>query len=151
MSNASQSQSFDGQVYTGFWINQAKGSPYGATWTLSRQTGSFLIAFLALFVSITGQSFWTISRFLLHRYLSSESQSDGVYHQHQAILRNSRTAPHAAQETLRLMVAWRNRTRRLFFRLLPIWMVACSISAGFAVAGQYSQPLRRTSRNLCLL
>jgi hypothetical protein len=149
MSNVSQLQSFDDQVYTGFWINQAKASPYGATLTLSRQAGSFLIAFLALFVGVTGQSFWTISRFLLHRYLSCESQSDGVYHQHQAILRNSRTAPHAVQETLRLMVAWRNRTRNLFFRLLPICIVACLISVGFAVAGQYARLQQRPSCNQC--
>jgi hypothetical protein len=138
MSNASQSQSFDDQVYTGFWINQTKGSSYGATLTLSRQAGSFLIAAVALYVGITGQSFWMISRFLLHRYLSSESQSDGVYHQHQAILRNSRTAPHAAQDTLMLLSAWRKRCRGLFFRLLPIWIVASLISAGFTIAGQHT-------------
>lgn len=136
MSDDFQPQSFDDQVYIGFWINQVKGSTYGATLTLKRQAGSFVIAFLALYVGIAGQNFWTISRFLLHRYLSSESQTDGVYHQHQAILRNSRTAPQAARETFRLMIAWRNRTRKLFFRLLPIWLLASLISASFAVAGQ---------------
>ncbi|KAF2445488.1 hypothetical protein P171DRAFT_430897 [Karstenula rhodostoma CBS 690.94] len=115
MSNASQPQSFDDQIYTGFWINRAKVSTYGAPLTLDCQAGNFLIAFLALYVSIAGQSFWTISRFLLHKYLSSESQSDGVYHQHQAILRNSITAPQVAEERFKLMIAWRNRTQKLFF------------------------------------
>lgn len=136
MNNTSPAPSFDDQVYTGFWINQAKGPIPSATLTLSRQSGNFLISFLAIYVGIAGQSFWSISRFFLHRYLSSESKADGIYHQHQAILRNSRTAPQAAQDIFKLMIAWRHRTHRLFLRLLPIWIVAALVSASFSVASE---------------
>lgn len=137
MGGDSQAPSFDDQVYTGLWINHVKGSTYGATLTLSRQAGNFLIAFLALYVSVTGQEFWTISRFFLHKRLSSESQSDGLYHQQQAILRNAESAPSAVRHTFSLTIAWRNRSTRVFYRLLPIWTTAILISAAFGVAGQH--------------
>ncbi|KAK7179517.1 hypothetical protein DPSP01_011952 [Paraphaeosphaeria sporulosa] len=151
MVNNSRTQSFDDQVHTGFWINHVKGPTYGATLTLNQQAGNFLIAFLALYVGVTGQSFWTIARFLLHKHLSSKSRSDGVYHQQQAILRNSKTAPGAVQDTLTLLIAWRKRSRGLIRRLLPVWIVASVISAGFAVAGVFSSQITANQSNEVLL
>jgi hypothetical protein len=43
------------QVKLGFWTNWSNGKILGATMTMSRQNGGFLIAFLAIFVGMAGK------------------------------------------------------------------------------------------------
>lgn len=126
----------DYTVYNGFWVNRGLGLVKGATITLDRQRGAILIAFLALFVGLAGSGCWNIVRFLLHRIFSSNHHTDGIYHQRQAILRNSGTAHSAAWELLRVSVAWRgSRAKRNAARLLPVIVLSLVLSAAFTAAG----------------
>jgi hypothetical protein len=43
------------EVKLGFWTNWSDGKILGATMTLTRQHGGFLIAFLAIFVGMAGK------------------------------------------------------------------------------------------------
>jgi hypothetical protein len=124
-------------VYTGLWVNRSYGLLHGATLTLDRQKGAFLIAFLALYVSTAGKSFWKLVRFSLHHAYSSTELPDGVYHQRQAILRNREYAPDAAWELLLASLAWRHRAVNGQRRLLPLALLALIITAGFAAAGKH--------------
>lgn len=130
-----QNSYFDDDVYTGFWINRSYGPIYGATLTLSRQGGGFLIAFLAVYVGMAGKSFWKITRFLLHSFFSSTTLPNGIYHQRQAILRNSKSALDAVEEILHAIFAWRKQSRKNPLRLVPVLFLAFVITASFAIAG----------------
>jgi hypothetical protein len=79
-------------VYLGAWINWKRGRVLGATITMSQGNASLLIAFIALFVSFVGTRFFRLACFIAHRLYSKRSAQDGIYHQRQAILRNSDNA-----------------------------------------------------------
>jgi hypothetical protein len=131
----SVTSSFDDDVYLGFWINHAYNPVIGATLTLSRRDGALLIAFLAIFVAATGRNFWKIVRYCLHIYFSSDTSSDGIYHQRQAILRNSQFAEDAALHLINTRFAWRKRGKRVDRRLIPVALVALFIATTFFAAG----------------
>ena len=78
-------------VYIGAWINWSHGSVRSATITVTTRDGALLIAFLAFYVGLASTSFWRIACFAFHQMLSSDKLEDGLYHQRQAILRNSAT------------------------------------------------------------
>lgn len=86
--NATKTESYY-RIYTGVWTNWSHGAVFGRTLTIDRRDGDLLIAFIALFVTIVGTSFWRLACFALHSFFSSEATRDGIYHQRQAILRNS--------------------------------------------------------------
>ncbi|EAT82077.1 hypothetical protein HBH56_105310 [Parastagonospora nodorum] len=141
------------KVKLGFWTNWSNGKILGATMTTSRQNGGFLIAFLAIFVGMAGKSFWRLGCFTIHCYLSSAEPQDGVYHQRQAILRNSDTAFDGVARLFALMFAWRSglRAQRSLLRLLPTVIMAFIISAAFGVASVFSSSVTSETLNQVLL
>ncbi|KAF2265455.1 hypothetical protein CC78DRAFT_515110 [Lojkania enalia] len=140
-------------VHLGFWTNWSHGRIQGATITLSRQNGGFLIAFLALFVGLVGKSFWRLACFSLHRYFSSSDPQDGLYHQRQAILRNCGAAQDGAWQLLMSLLAWKSgqRAARPIARLLPLMFVAIFISVAFTIASIFSAYVTTDTLNEVLL
>jgi hypothetical protein len=102
---------------------------------------------------LTQTSFWRLGCFTLHRYFSSFEAQDGLYHQRQAILRNSDTAQDGAWRLLMSMFAWRSgaRARKPILRLLPTIILAFSISAVFGVASIFSSNVTSETLNQVLL
>jgi hypothetical protein len=90
---------------------------------------------------------------MLHRYFSSSEAQDGLYHQRQAILRNSDTAQDGAWRLVTSMNAWRSgaRARRPVLRLLPIIVLALAISSAFGVASVFSSSVTSETLNQVLL
>lgn len=125
------------EVYTGLWIDWTHGRYQGATLTLSRDTGGLLIAFLALYVSTTGQSFWRLGCFFLHRMFSSSERQDGLYHQRQAILRNAESAHNTVLALICTGYYWRKIAEKPWRRLSPLLTFAVTIAGAFSVAGKY--------------
>ena len=138
-------------VHIGFWINWSHGRVKGATFTLTRENGNLLIAFLAIFVSAAGRSVWRISCYILHHYLSSSNPQDGIYHQRQAILRNSDNANDAILKLISTLDAWRKRARRPYRRLIPVILMSLFISAAFSVSGLFSSRVTSDTANEVLL
>lgn len=118
-------------IYTGFWINWTYGRIRGATLTLNHRDGGFLTAFLALFVSIAGRSFWRLFCFTVHAKFSSNISQDGLYHQRQAILRNAATDIIGIRYFLELAWKWRNRANKQWLRLIPVIVITFFIAAAF--------------------
>lgn len=145
----SDTSSYD--VKTGFWTNWAHGQIHGATLTLSRRNGGILIAFVAIYVAAAGRSFWRIVCLLLHRHLSSSNPQDGLYHQRQAILRNSETASFAVLQLIFTLHAWRRLSSQVIRRLLPIILLASGLSIGFSLAGLFSSHVTTEIANEVLL
>lgn len=86
MADSFLSKSRDGldyKVRLGDWTNWSRGPVWGATLTLNRQQGSFLIAFTAFFVTVVATRFWRLACSILHRNLSVEEPRDDLHYQRQ--------------------------------------------------------------------
>jgi hypothetical protein len=125
-------------IYVGFWKNHAHGGARGTTLTLDRNGGAIFIAFLALFVATTGRGLWKILRFLLHLRLSDDGtqrELDGVYHQIQAILRNSDMAYDATKDLFWASWVWSKRAKRGPHRTFSLAILAAFTSCCLTAAG----------------
>ncbi|KAI9699287.1 MAG: hypothetical protein M1836_002897 [Candelina mexicana] len=138
-------------IYHGFWINWSHGRVLGSTITLSNRDGSFLTAFLALFVAVAGSQLWRILSFTLHQARASRDSRDGLHHQQQAILRNTGSAIGAAYEFTRLVIPWWKHTTHSFWRSLPLVLLALLNLAFFGAAGILSAEVTRAAGNETLI
>jgi hypothetical protein len=141
-------------VHLGTWTNWSHGPIYGATLTLTRRNGGLLSAFITLFVTYVGTRFWRIVCFLIHHTLSAaDSSQDGLYHQRQAILRNSSTGLGGIWAFLQLIWAWKRHStiRNVLSRLVPIVSFSFASITGFAVAGIFSSQISTKSGNEVLV
>ncbi|KAI0859876.1 hypothetical protein F4860DRAFT_515373 [Xylaria cubensis] len=128
----------DNDVYLGTWTNWSRGRILGSTLTVTERNGALLVAFLALYVSFAGTRFWRLICFALHYYLSSAKPQDGVYHQRQAILRNSTTGLQGFEQLARMLLAWRKTAPQLYRRTTSILVISLASFLLFAVAGIFS-------------
>ncbi|KAF2014548.1 hypothetical protein BU24DRAFT_482050 [Aaosphaeria arxii CBS 175.79] len=135
----------DYDVHLGFWTNWSHNRANGATITLKRKDGDLLISFIAIFVALSGKSFWRICCFITHRCLSTITPQDGLYHQRQAILRNADTPEDGAWRIIQALLAWRKNARRPILRLLPLALLAWTTFSLLLVGGIFSS--RLTSDN----
>ncbi|KAL9116911.1 MAG: hypothetical protein Q9187_006560 [Circinaria calcarea] len=149
--SGTQSVTKDG-IYLGFLINWSYGSIRGATLTLTNRNGGLLTAFLALFVTVAGTSFWRIACFALHHLLSSEVARDGIYHQCQAILRNAANGTSGLWSLLRMNWVWRKCTKaQPYQRLLPLIVFTFTTLVAIALAGIFSSRVSTSMGNEVLL
>lgn len=123
-------------VYLGIWTNWSRGYILGGTLTLKRDQGDLLIAFIAFFIAFVATRFWRTICFALHRTYSKSEAEDAVYHQRQAILRNSAGAEDGLRLLLQLLWSWRQHPRRL--RPLPATLIAIFCISTFTIAGGFS-------------
>lgn len=139
-------------IYEGVWINWSRGRIFGSTITLNRRDGGLLISFIALFITLVGTSFWRILCFALHHYLSSEAPRDALYHQQQAIFRNSANGGSGLWSLAQVLWAWRRyKTHRPFRRMLPAIILTAFFLGLFAVAGIFSSKIATSTGTEVLL
>lgn len=125
-------------VHIGAWTNWSHGPILGATLTLDRQSGGLLIAALALFIVWVGTSFWRICCFTFHQVYSSDTAKDGLYHQRQAILRNSGSAWRGLTNLLQAGWAWRRNPKLSVCHTLPMIICAALCACAFVFASIFS-------------
>ncbi|KAI0202402.1 hypothetical protein F4808DRAFT_421519 [Astrocystis sublimbata] len=124
-------------VFTGTWTNWSRGKVLGATLTLERRDADLVIAFTAFFIAFVATRTWRITCFAFHRALSTPAPQDVVYHQSQAILRNSSNPEEGI--LLFLSLLWKSRRLKWrWIRPLSIALAALSLLAAFTVAGGFS-------------
>lgn len=139
------------EVYLGPWINWSQGRILGATITLTKRDAGLLTSFIALFVGVAGAAFWRLACFGLHQYLSSNNPQDGLYHQRQAILRNTATSLGGLQGLCQMLWAWRRSARRPYARVLPFIIFSLLTVSCFAVAGIFSSRIGSSQTSEALL
>lgn len=122
-------------VYLGIWTNWSKGKVLGLTLTMDQRNGSVLIACIAIFITFAGSGLWRIACFAFHHAFSSSNSQDALYHQRQAILKNSDDAFSGMIKWIRLLMAWRKHGQRPFQRLVPLTFFTAVIVACFTAAG----------------
>ncbi|EKG09753.1 hypothetical protein MPH_13186 [Macrophomina phaseolina MS6] len=129
-------------IYEGIWINWSRGRILGSTITLNRRDGGLLISFIALFVTFVGTASWRIICFALHHHLSSEAPRDALYHQQQAVLRNSANGSSGLCSLSHILWTWRHyKSHHPFRRMLPTIILTVIFLGSFAVAGVFSSKI----------
>ncbi|KAL9621565.1 MAG: hypothetical protein Q9160_003957 [Pyrenula sp. 1 TL-2023] len=141
-------------VYTGVWTNWARGGRIkGSTITLTHHDGALLTAFLAVFIAFTGSKLWRVVCFGLFQFLQSRPgiSQDGLYHQRQAVLRNATDEKIGFLSLLRILLAWRRRARRPFFRMIPIVALSLLLVIAITVASLFSSQISSVMGNEVLI
>ncbi|KAJ2977882.1 hypothetical protein NUW58_g7671 [Xylaria curta] len=126
-------------VYLGVWTNWSRGRVLGLTLTIGRQEANLLIAFTAFFIAFVATRFWRVVCFAFHRLYATATSQNAIYHQRQAILRNSSTAEGAIQQLFELM--WANRHRSDRFAPLLMALIALLCTTVFTAAGGLSSQI----------
>lgn len=126
------------EIYQGFWTNWSYGPIFGRILTISRQNADLVIAFTGVFVTFVGVRFWRILSLACHRFFSSSCPQGALYHQRQAILRNSPSADSAFITFVGVCWAWRHTSERVFRRLYVLFLLSVLCSATFIIAGGFS-------------
>ncbi|KAJ2991353.1 hypothetical protein NUW58_g2542 [Xylaria curta] len=123
-------------VYVGTWTNWSRGQVLGATLTLHRREADLLIAFTAFFVAFVATRVWRIICFAIHRSCSKEHPQNVIYHQHQAVLRNSSTPEDGVRLLTYILWAGKKSTGRLRPLFTAVVATICVLS--FTIAGGFS-------------
>ncbi|KAK0884416.1 hypothetical protein LTR87_001758 [Friedmanniomyces endolithicus] len=140
----------DVNVYTGFWVNWARGQTFGSTLTLSSRGGLYLVAFLALFVRLTGNQLWGILCFAAFRIRAKSASRDGLFYDQQAMLRNSGSDSGALWEIAKMGSHWRKTSRHAVLRSLVLSLFASLHLAAFVAAGIFSAKIAGTNTEILL-
>ena len=138
-------------VHLGPWVNWSLGSVRGSTITLTRENGALLTAFIAVFVSFAGLRIWKIAAFGIYLCLSTDSHQDGLFHQRQAVLRNSSSADDAFWNLVTIAWAWRKSSSSTIRRLGPLALTSLIVGLAFALAGVFSAQVSSAMGNAVLL
>ncbi|KAI1350941.1 hypothetical protein F5Y01DRAFT_315224 [Xylaria sp. FL0043] len=109
-------------VYLGVWTNWSRGQVLGLTLTLRRQEANLLVAFTAFFIAFIATRFWRVLCFAFHRLYATATSQNAIYHQRQAILRNSSTPEGGVKQLVQLI--WTNRDRSDRFAPLLMAVIA---------------------------
>lgn len=148
-SNTNPSTTDPYPVYTGTWTNWSRGKIMGATLTLKRSDADFLIAFTAFFIAFISTRTWRILCFCFYRLFSTSSSQDAVYHQRQAILRNSSSPENGMYLFWQLL--WAVRHWKRSSRILPTIVTATACTIAFTFAGVYSSRISTSMGNEVLV
>lgn len=125
----------------------------GATLTLSRSDGNYVLTFTSLFITIVSACFWNIVRLAMHRYYSISAPRIALHHQRQAVLRNSSSAFDSLLALCSLAWAWRQTVggRRYLCRLVPGILTAAFVALAFGIASGFSSQISSAMGDQVLL
>lgn len=147
----STSQSIPG-IRTGIWTNYDHGNIQGSTLTISNRKGDYLIAFLALYVSVAGSQLWAILRVALHQLNTSHAAQNLFHAQQQLVLRNSEGPLSTAYGIFLISWAWRKHLKtKSFLRSLRFILLALFVLAIVAVAGIFSSKVSKAAGSSVLI
>lgn len=85
--------------------------------------------------------------FAIHLQFSSRSAEDGLYHQRQALLRNTANGITGLGKILQISWTWRKHARRVCYRVLPLLLSTILSVTAFGVAGVFSSQVSSASGN----
>lgn len=138
-------------VYQGFWVNYSQGKIHGSTLTLTLENGALFIAVIALFVRFAGGQLWSVLTFLVSITRSTAEPRDALYHQQQAILRNTSQPSSVVWAMLKLPWFWRGDAKKANTRALVFVFGSLTYIAAFSVAGIFSSRISSTDSEVLLI
>ncbi|KAF2666860.1 hypothetical protein BT63DRAFT_321076 [Microthyrium microscopicum] len=126
-------------VHLGFWTDYSHSGAQKYSLTLTTGHGNLFIAFIAIFVSLTGSYIWDIFRFASHQLLSRHTGQNVIYHQRQVALCNAGSPVSGFWKFWDLSLGWRkHKQSRIFTNFFPFLAASFILNAGFHVAGVFS-------------
>lgn len=129
-------------VKIGLWTNWSHGYVLGQILTVNARTGTLLIALLTILSSIATAQLWTLLTFLCHQSRANGEPADGLFWQHQALLRTLPSPTALIADGLKLSWTWRSKVPRAFLRssiliatalLFAVAAIAAGISTSFTI------------------
>lgn len=140
-------------IHIGTWTNWSRGRIMGATLTLSRTDGNYLLTFTSLFIALISACFWSTVRLVMHRCHSTPALCDALHHQQQVVLRNSSSAFGSVLSLCSLGWAWRQTAdgKRYMLRLVPGILTAAFVAVAFSIASGFSSQISSGIGNQVLL
>ncbi|KAI0458885.1 hypothetical protein F5B21DRAFT_527707 [Xylaria acuta] len=137
-------------IQLGIWTNWSRGRVMGSTLTVRRRDADLLIAFTAFFIAFVASRTWRILCFSFHRYSSTPTPQNVIYHQRQAILRNSSSPENGMDLLFRQLWTGRYRGRDRLHSLSTALVAVLSV-AGFTIAGGFSAQISTSVGNESLV
>ncbi|KAF2651759.1 hypothetical protein K491DRAFT_681917 [Lophiostoma macrostomum CBS 122681] len=122
-------------VKRGFWVNTAQGGIAGSTITTDVETGTILVALLAILSSLAVTNLWGLVLFGSHQSRAHGRPADALYRQQQALLRIGLTPDSFLADWMKLYWIWRKRTRRALQRSYGQLVLALAFSILTVVVG----------------
>ncbi|KAF2745218.1 hypothetical protein M011DRAFT_479365 [Sporormia fimetaria CBS 119925] len=105
-------------VKRGYWVNLSKGPVMGQTITTTSETGTIIVAVLAVISSLGMNHLWHLLTFIYHQIRANGQPKDGLFRHEQAVLRTLPTPSSLAADSLKLWLAWRGVSKNAFARSL---------------------------------
>ena len=138
-------------VYEGLWINWTDGPIHGSTLTLNTRDGAFLIAFLALYVTLTGTHLWQLMCWITFHFRSTGGHPAAQDDPLQTLLRNSDSSSAAASDFGFAAWRWRRtRSQELRRSVIALHALAVVTMVSFLVAGIFSSKVTNTRSDVLL-
>ena len=138
-------------IHTGFWIDHHyANSASGLTLTISTSSSVYLIAFLALFVKVSGNYSWDLFNYIAFQARSTLQPKDALHHQTQVLLRTRLTDTKTAMGFLRLFRAWNGKSARSARETLPFAILGFFHLAIFIVCGIFSSKVAQAHSSVLL-
>ena len=102
---------------------------------MKSSVGGYLIAFLALYVTLALSQLWEIVCYCIHFWRSTPEERSAFHHQHQALLRSGSHAFRFALKIIQALRAWRRVRVRgyktgLAMVIFAVAFKSCTIAAG---------------------
>ena len=132
-------------VKRGYWVNVSQGRILGQTLTTDIQTGSIIVALLAVCTTIGLSHFWHLIAFLFYQIRADGRPTEGLIRQQQVLLRTLPTASSYATDSIKLIYTWNpisskkvlgQSIAQIFLAFLfTLGSLAAGIFASYAVSG----------------
>ncbi|KAF2638963.1 hypothetical protein P280DRAFT_67807 [Massarina eburnea CBS 473.64] len=126
-------------VKRGYWVNHRHGPVMGQTYTVESQTGMVIVALLTILASVASAQFWNLSTFLIHQKRAHGDPSDGLFSQHQVLLRTMPTPTAFLSDSLKLSWRWKSKISHSFLQTslllaFAIFSAIAAIAAGISTS-----------------
>ncbi|PKS05536.1 hypothetical protein jhhlp_008053 [Lomentospora prolificans] len=120
-------------IYYGLWNNHDEQFPFSLTLTVPTKTGNYIIAALSALVAWAGIAFSGIVAYFLHQYFAARKNKDVLDLQLQVLFRSESGALESAFEGVKLYWAWKNISKRVWWRIVPFSILAAILWATFII------------------
>ncbi|KAF2840790.1 hypothetical protein M501DRAFT_909713, partial [Patellaria atrata CBS 101060] len=122
----------------GHWVDWSAGPILGSTITLPSTGAMILVAFLAVFVQVTGNHLWDIICFLYHGQIATSKQQSTFVRQQQVLLRNNTSPTSTLGKFLELAWYWKPKSGCAGSRCLSFAGFSLLYAVGFMLAAIFA-------------
>ncbi|KAF2110744.1 hypothetical protein BDV96DRAFT_650847 [Lophiotrema nucula] len=132
-------------VKRGKWTNLQQGPVMGQTITTDAQTGTLIIALLAVFTSLGLTHLFHLFTFLYHQLRANGQPADGLFRQQQALLRTLPGPSSLASGSITLWLSWNHVSQKTLARSSWLAIVALVFALASVAASIFSSSVVTTT------